>query len=674
MKKKNKKKLPKYWLGTMKPINKGYQKAQTVEDAGFSNENPGEDLTPEANATRRNILPNALSKASQIGINLNNILRDTVKQTTPSILGTASNAAINAAAAGGVGSRLLSSGAGADYMGSMFTSSGTNLLGQKAAETAGKEVAKQAGKTAIGSAGKALGAIGGIYSLGSMINDISTLDDIISPGDMRNTASTNYYTTPEGNRYIQHGGIDTGAINKLENARKITKRVNLAADAAGLATGVLAAATTINPMLGFVAAPVAYGLSSIFGWGDNSDEIKQQEIDTSNTLAMENRQNKSVAEDEDVKRAFYVRAAKGKQPVYSAYGPTNEKENALLSPGELAYETEPGHPDKIKSIYVIPGKRTNKTKYADNIKAVVKPETGILSNQPDPETGIPFSDEAIITGDILGVQNRQNIANAMKKKGNFKCGKKPGYWSGKIGEYALATIPGINEYLTNLQWYNKDKYASVPEYNYEVTTPGANAAINQMASDMIDPREYLNQSNKTYRQALWNTQRTPGMGLGGRAIMADSLTRAKLAQDAETRMKIDEANREQRNLSEKYRIDNDHFITQLTDSNFWRSKAMLQQGLGAKYTNMKSDAKNKSMGVTNALSNALAVKQYNQALDAQAQTRNLYQQQINLDKLKVLSDISRFGNPTGQFNPLAYLKYVAPYGVMGLSNLSKTIS
>lgn len=62
-------------------------------------------------------------------------------------------------------------------------------------------------------------------------------------------------------------------------------------------------------------------------------------------------------------------------------------------------------------------------------------------------------------------------------------------------------------------------------------------------SDMIDPREYLNQSNNAYRQAAWNLQRTPAMGLGGRMVMLDALNRAKFAQDAQTRMKIDEANR-----------------------------------------------------------------------------------------------------------------------------------
>ena len=60
---------------------------------------------------------------------------------------------------------------------------------------------------------------------------------------------------------------------------------------------------------------------------------------------------------------------------------------------------------------------------------------------------------------------------------------------------------------------------------------------------MIDPRQYLNRSDRNYAMAAWNARRTPGLGLGGRAVLLDSLYRGKLAQDAETLMKINEANR-----------------------------------------------------------------------------------------------------------------------------------
>ena len=75
-----------------------------------------------------------------------------------------------------------------------------------------------------------------------------------------------------------------------------------------------------------------------------------------------------------------------------------------------------------------------------------------------------------------------------------------------------------------------------------------------MMAERIDPRQYLNRSLLNYNQAAWNARRTPGMGLGGRMVMLDSLARAKQASDADTLMKIDEANRAQRNKGYEARI------------------------------------------------------------------------------------------------------------------------
>ena len=74
MKKKNKKKLPGYWLGTRKPTSLGYQPNYGIGNAQFTSVE-GEDLTPEANAARRNIIPSALGKISQQGMFAANMLQ-----------------------------------------------------------------------------------------------------------------------------------------------------------------------------------------------------------------------------------------------------------------------------------------------------------------------------------------------------------------------------------------------------------------------------------------------------------------------------------------------------------------------------------------------------------------------------------------------------------------------
>jgi len=64
MKKNRKKKLPRYWLGTRLPASLGYQKAKDAGNVSHST-TQGEDFTPEANASRANILPSALNKTTQ---------------------------------------------------------------------------------------------------------------------------------------------------------------------------------------------------------------------------------------------------------------------------------------------------------------------------------------------------------------------------------------------------------------------------------------------------------------------------------------------------------------------------------------------------------------------------------------------------------------------------------
>ena len=205
--------------------------------------------------------------------------------------------------------------------------------------------------------------------------------------------------------------------------------------------------------------------------------------------------------------------------------------------------------------------------------------------------------------------------------------------------------------------------------------PETDAAINRIAQDKIDDRDYLNQSNKTYRQALWNVQRTPGIGFGARAIGALDLARMKFAQDAETKLKINQANWERDLAANEWAAKAGLAKSQMRNENFWRREDAWRQANGAKETALWQAVKNGDISLMNLGADALRMIQYNQARDINDRHLNLYEKQINADQLKALADFNRIGQPySKQFNPLAYLKYVAPYGVTGLSNLYKTIS
>ena len=61
MKKNRKKRLPKYWLGTRMPASLGYQPNQGAGNVSYTT-TPGEDITSEVDAARKNILPSALNR------------------------------------------------------------------------------------------------------------------------------------------------------------------------------------------------------------------------------------------------------------------------------------------------------------------------------------------------------------------------------------------------------------------------------------------------------------------------------------------------------------------------------------------------------------------------------------------------------------------------------------
>ena len=104
------------------------------------------------------------------------------------------------------------------------------------------------------------------------------------------------------------------------------------------------------------------------------------------------------------------------------------------------------------------------------------------------------------------------------------------------------------------------------------------------------------------------------MGLGGRMVMLDSLARAKQAQDADTMLRIDEANRTQRNKGYEARINLDKFLAEQNTKNAWMQHHYRQQAHGQKETWLAQYLKNMDQGLINAASDALRTSQYHQAM------------------------------------------------------------
>jgi hypothetical protein len=140
------------------------------------------------------------------------------------------------------------------------------------------------------------------------------------------------------------------------------------------------------------------------------------------------------------------------------------------------------------------------------------------------------------------------------------------------------------------------------------------------------------------------------MGLGGRMVMLDSLNRARQASDADTLMKIDEANRTQRNRGYEARINLDRFLAEQNAKNAWMQHAYRQQAHGQKESWLAQYLKNIDQGLINAAGDALRTSQYHQAMDNQQRELDIWQSKVGLDYLDYLRRLHNMGNTTSSTN------------------------
>lgn len=215
---------------------------------------------------------------------------------------------------------------------------------------------------------------------------------------MRNTLATNTYTTDRGNTYTEYTGLNRQAELNYERAQRLQKRLNLGVSSIGtgasagalLGSGIIPGlGTGLGAALGAGVGALFSGVSSLLGFGDNEDDLEWEMRTLADTTSRQNRQSKSVAENQDMKDAFYDKAANGKQPVWSPIGLVNRKATARVSNGELIGNFEDGYVSRV------PGKKNNKDTKLVNLKD----SDFVISNK------YGLSDYAAATGDYEGALN-----------------------------------------------------------------------------------------------------------------------------------------------------------------------------------------------------------------------------------------------------------------------------
>ena len=632
--KKNKKKLPRFWLGTRKPTSLGYQPNYGIGTGQFTSVR-GEDITPEARAMQQNIVPGALSKLAQHSSPALQMFQNTYSPAAISAANAAANAALSNA-----GSNLSSS-----MMGISEISKAVNNV-----KNIGQSGAATAAKGAASTAGTALGILGSAYGLTDIGFQIANAGSHRTAADMRNTLTTNTYTTAGGNQYTEKGGVDIGAELAYERANTAAKQTNLIASSAGTGASIGGVIGTVVPGIGNLIGTVGGGLiggaiggvASLLGFGDNEDEMLAEAKLTNDVSSMGNRQRRSDASNLDVYNSFYNRSKNG--PVSAANGKLPGcklgKGVARLSGGEVVQLG----PIKVE----VPGRKNNKDEY-------IARKGTLLGEMMDDPRSIVYTNKGGISDYIKDGGDEYIALEAMKNiQDKYKNGKLPGYRLG-IGDYALSTIPHFYQFLDSAQQYNTDRNGAV--YVPDITSDysGAKQIASQMIGDQEDIRPYLDQSLNSYKQALWNMQRTPGIGLGGRLLGSTVLFRDKLAQDAKTRLAVAEANRSQRNAGRQILANTNTHEADINNQNAWHRYQMWQQANAARDLAMRTDRKNMLDAIGGGAADIFRNVQYDRAQDYKERLMKLYENKQWLDLQQWLKDNGGETNTTTKKYPAGYI-------------------
>lgn len=633
--KKNKKKLPRYWLGTRMPINIGYQKAN---NNGINNVTTDPGIKIDDKSAHDNILPNSIKKLTVTAQNPLQMIQNfkTIPVTTQ--LGSS---LANAAAANFGASTLKTGGS---QIGSLSnTINNINKLGTNGVLKSGTSTVTKTGLTPLGTAAGVAGAISGIMNV---VNDFSNSGPDLTSQDIMNTASKSQYTTEYGNTYTQYGGIDRNSVMSYADAEKKTKQIGSIIDTTGLGStlgglvGSLALSGSIGGPLGTALGAglgfIAGGIGNLLGFGDNEEEYQKMIERGEDVIGMRNRQSESLAMDADTKAAFYnkqnkpIQAKDGKLPCYS------DGVNARVSNGEGIAKYANG---LIYDLKRVPGVKNND----DTVETHLDKNSIVFSNK------YGISDEAMV--DPYSALARQTMLQNMGilgKSKNAKNGKLPSFWGGTAGQYLNVAVPSIFGIAANLARLNQVNNSDRTVPKASIGDFGANDVINETYADQINPMEYIKHAHDQYRQQLWKIQRDPGFGYGARRINEANAYAQMQRQLADTRLKIDEANRTQRNSSRSMKFQDTLNRRAFDIDNFWKSDQRGAQ-INAAYEKYRSEIPRSIYNILGSVAGNIGqIGNYNDSLKFNEKRLGLLEQSVNndTDKVNAIIKSMRYNNYT----------------------------
>lgn len=575
-----------------------------------------------------------------------------------------------------------------------------------------------AGKAILGSASNVLSALGTAYGLANTISGFAGMkNNVTSASDLLNRSSK-FNQSVNGVQYQGYGGIDTNAETKYFNAKEKSSQISNAVNAAGLGASVGSFLGPLGTGIGALIGGIGGFFGSLFGRRKRRNELRKRIRNVSEMQSNYNDQQFAQASSQGLRNQFAENTHEGSsiyncgkdggikskydngkmsQQTWTPDGQQYAPVNSLVGKGESIIDYTEG-----KASYVDKG-----TKRVDNQPSVAQDGDRIViaGNDKDWSNGVSFADQiapftkrlerlnktaksvqnnkysseqtkqlnlqqidkskADILQEMKRITDRQEyqhrITNAVPNA-RYAHGKIDWNKIGSVAKDALNMAGEYSPYIIGMSYpskqYNMYKNMTPHADNSYIANPNAERALNILAGMRFDPTSQINSIKDAYRQGLYNINQSGGLTQGQKMAM-------QVAQNTGYAKNLADVYSQANDINNKYRAA----YAQAALSEGQNAASRQQQALATQQENYRQAVARRLLGMENAQKGKLNIlntiakhmydaRQSNRAMDYNNKILDLYNRQLDIDKIGVINGIqNRFLTPYDNYENLFKINY-----------------
>lgn len=575
-----------------------------------------------------------------------------------------------------------------------------------------------AGKAILGSASNVLSALGTAYGLANTISGFAGMkNNVTSASDLLNRSSK-FNQSVNGVQYQGYGGIDTNAETKYFNAKEKSSQISNAVNAAGLGASVGSFLGPLGTGIGALIGGIGGFFGSLFGRRKRRNELRKRIRNVSEMQSNYNDQQFAQASSQGLRNQFAENTHEGSsiyncgkdggikskydngkmsQQTWTPDGQQYAPVNSLVGKGESIIDYTEG-----KASYVDKG-----TKRVDNQPSVAQDGDRIViaGNDKDWSNGVSFADQiapftkrlerlnktaksvqnnkysseqtkqlnlqqidkskADILQEMKRITDRQEyqhrITNAVPNA-RYAHGKIDWNKIGSVAKDALNMVGEYSPYIIGMSYpskqYNMYKNMTPHADNSYIANPNAERALNILAGMRFDPTSQINSIKDAYRQGLYNINQSGGLTQGQKMAM-------QVAQNTGYAKNLADVYSQANDINNKYRTA----YAQAALSEGQNAAYRQQQALATQQENYRQAVARRLLGMENAQKGKLNIlntfakhmydaRQSNRAMDYNNKILDLYNRQLDIDKIGVINGIqNRFLTPYDNYENLFKINY-----------------